>query len=77
MLVNTAGVLINKMGDSTVNWDQARYDEIHDKLIPYLKKCGFKSGEDIVFMRCNGMSVAIFKEHHPGEQVFKDRDANK
>jgi peptide chain release factor subunit 3 len=42
MLVKTAGVrylvvLINKMDDPTVNWDQGRYDEIRDKLTLYLK----------------------------------------
>ncbi|CAF1029022.1 unnamed protein product [Rotaria magnacalcarata] len=74
MLVKTAGVrylvvLINKMDDPTVNWDQARYDEIRDKLTPYLKKCGFKPGEDTVFMPCSGMSGAILKEH-PGEHIL-------
>jgi len=74
MLVKTAGVrylvvLINKMDDPTVNWEQARYDEIKDKLTPYLKKCGFKPGEDTVFMPCSGMSGAFLKEH-PSEQVI-------
>ena len=37
MLVKTAGVrylvvLINKMDDPTVNWDQTRYEEIKEKL---------------------------------------------
>jgi peptide chain release factor subunit 3 len=73
MLVKTAGVrylvvLINKMDDPTVNWDQQRYEEIKDKLTPYLKKCGFKPGEDTVFMPCSGMSGAFLKEH-PGDQV--------
>jgi len=73
MLVKTAGVrylvvLINKMDDPTVNWEQARYDEIRDKLTPYLKKCGFKPGEDTIFMPCSGMSGAFLKEH-PSEDV--------
>jgi len=50
MLVKTADVhyliiRINKMDDSTVNWNQTRYDEICDKLKPYFKKCDFQSGE--------------------------------
>ncbi|CAF3806271.1 unnamed protein product [Rotaria magnacalcarata] len=74
MLVKTAGVrylvvLINKMDDPTVNWDQARYDEIRDKLTPYLKKCGFKPGEDTYFMPCSGMTGALLKEH-PGEKIL-------
>lgn len=74
MLVKTAGVrylvvLINKMDDPTVNWDAARYEEIKEKLSPYLKKCGFKPGEDTIFMPCSGMSGANIKEH-PGEQIL-------
>lgn len=74
MLVKTAGVrylvvLINKMDDPTVGWDQARYEEIKEKLTPYLKKCGFKPGEDTIFMPCSGMSGAMLKEH-PGEQIL-------
>ncbi|CAF1423796.1 unnamed protein product [Adineta ricciae] len=66
MLVKAAGVrrmivLINKMDDSTVNWDQARYNEIKNKLIPYLKKCGFKSDEDITFIPCSGMKGSFLK----------------
>ncbi|CAF1167965.1 unnamed protein product [Adineta ricciae] len=72
MLVKAAGVrhmivLINKMDDSTVNWDRDRYDEIKNKLIPYLKKCGFKSDEDITFIPCSGMKGAFLKKA-PEEQ---------
>ncbi|WAQ95220.1 ERF3A-like protein [Mya arenaria] len=54
MLVKTAGVkklvvVINKMDDPTVQWDEARYNECKDKLIPYLKKCGFNPKTDLVF----------------------------
>lgn len=67
LLVKTAGVrylvvLINKMDDPTVNWDQARYEEIKEKLAPFLKKSGFKPGEDTIFMPCSGMSGAFLKE---------------
>ena len=67
MLVKTAGVkylivLVNKMDDSTVNWDQARYDEIKEKLTPYLKKCGFVPGKDMFFMPCSGYTGAFIKE---------------
>jgi translation elongation factor EF-1alpha len=75
MLVKTAGVrylavLINKIDDPTVNWDQGRYDEIRDKLSPYLKKCGFKPGEDTVFMPCSGMSGAFLKEHSEDQNLL-------
>lgn len=67
MLVKTAGVkylivLINKMDDSTVNWDPDRYNEIKDKLVPYLKKCGFQPGKDTYFMPCSGFTGAFIKE---------------
>lgn len=67
MLVKTAGVkylivLVNKMDDSTVNWDQARYEEIKEKLTPYLKKCGFQMGKDTYFMPCSGYTGAFIKE---------------
>ena len=46
MLAKTLGVkflvvVVNKMDDPTVNWGQARYDEITSKLKPFLKSCGF------------------------------------
>ena len=46
MLAKTAGVkhlviLINKMDDPTVQWDQERYEECKTKLTPFLKKVGF------------------------------------
>ena len=72
MLVKAAGVrnmivLINKMDDPTVNWDRARYDEIKIKLVPYLKRCGFKLDEDTTFIPCSGMKGAFLKKH-PEEQ---------
>ena len=46
MLAKTAGVkhlvvLVNKMDDSTVNWDVGRYNECKDNILPYLKKLGY------------------------------------
>lgn len=67
MLVKTAGVkylivLINKMDDSTVNWDPERYNEIKDKLVPYLRKCGFQPNKDTFFMPCSGFTGAFIKD---------------
>jgi len=55
MLVKTAGVAklvvaINKMDDITVNWDKARYDEIKDKLTPFIKSAGFNPKTDVTFI---------------------------
>ncbi|KAL8564018.1 Eukaryotic peptide chain release factor GTP-binding subunit ERF3A [Nucella lapillus] len=64
MLVKTAGVrhlvvLINKMDDPTVAWDEERYNECKEKLMPYLKKCGFNPKTDIYFMPCSGLTGAF------------------
>ncbi|CAF1479339.1 unnamed protein product, partial [Rotaria sp. Silwood1] len=72
-LIKTVGipylvVLINKMDDPTVNWNQAIYEDIKDKVSSVFKNCGFKPGEDTVFIPCSGMSGAFIKEH-PEEQL--------
>uniref|UniRef100_A0A915L2T3 Tr-type G domain-containing protein n=1 Tax=Romanomermis culicivorax TaxID=13658 RepID=A0A915L2T3_ROMCU len=68
MLVKTAGVrhlivLINKMDDSTVNWDKKRFDEAKDKLLPVLKKVGFVENKDLYFMPCSGFTGPPFIEY--------------
>jgi peptide chain release factor subunit 3 len=55
-------VLINKMDDPTVKWSKERYDECCDKLLPYLKKCGFNPKNEIFFMPCSGLTGAFLKE---------------
>jgi len=55
-------VLVNKMDDSTVSWDEGRYLEIKEKLTPYLKKCGFQPGKDVTFMPCSGYTGAFIKD---------------
>lgn len=67
MLAKTAGVkhlivLINKMDDPTVNWDEERYNECKDKILPYLKKLGFNPQKDLTFMPCSGLSGAGLKD---------------
>ncbi|PRD26922.1 UNVERIFIED_CONTAM: Eukaryotic peptide chain release factor GTP-binding subunit ERF3A [Trichonephila clavipes] len=73
MLAKTAGVkhlviLVNKMDDPTVEWSEERYNECKDKLIPYLKKCGFNPKIDVVFMPCSGLTGAFLKDI-PDESV--------
>jgi len=57
--------LINKMDDPTVEWAEERYNECKDKLLPVLKKAGFKPGKDLYFMPCSGMTGAFLKEPAP------------
>eukprot|EP00794_Sanderia_malayensis_P008984 gene8984-9944_t len=66
MLAKTAGVkhlvvLVNKMDDSTVTWDEGRYKEIESKLGPFLKKSGFRTN-DVTFMPCSGFTGANLKD---------------
>ncbi|KAM7353917.1 eukaryotic translation release factor 3 isoform 2-T2 [Cochliomyia hominivorax] len=70
MLAKTAGVkhlvvLVNKMDDPTVNWDEARYNECKDKILPYLKKLGFNPAKDLTFMPCSGLSGAGLRDPIP------------
>jgi len=71
MLAKTAGVkhlvvLINKMDDPTVLWSEERYVECKEKLIPYLKKCGFNPKTDLMFIPCSGLAGYFLKE--PAEE---------
>jgi len=70
MLVKTAGVkhliiLVNKMDDPTVEWDNGRYEEIQGKLTPYLKKIGFNPKNDISYIPCSGLHGTFLKERPP------------
>uniref|UniRef100_A0A0X3NR54 Eukaryotic peptide chain release factor GTP-binding subunit ERF3A n=2 Tax=Schistocephalus solidus TaxID=70667 RepID=A0A0X3NR54_SCHSO len=70
MLVKTAGVkhlivLINKMDDSTVGWDERRYNECKNKLSPFLKKLGFNTKSDVFFMPCSGFTGAFLRDPAP------------
>ncbi|XP_072931991.1 eukaryotic peptide chain release factor GTP-binding subunit ERF3A isoform X3 [Epargyreus clarus] len=61
MLAKTAGVkhlvaLVNKMDDPTVNWDEKRYNECRDKILPYLKKLGFNTAKDLSFLPVSGQT---------------------
>ncbi|KAJ9063631.1 translation termination factor GTPase eRF3 [Entomophthora muscae] len=67
VLAKTAGVnklfiAINKMDDPTVNWDKERYDEIVDKLTPFLKGTGFNPKTDLVFLPVSGYTGANLKD---------------
>jgi len=70
MLAKTAGVrhltvLINKMDDSTVEWDEERFKECRDKLLPFLKKsCGFKDKE-LFFIPASSLTGAFIKDQAP------------
>ncbi|KAF7313307.1 Eukaryotic polypeptide chain release factor 3 [Mycena chlorophos] len=67
MLVKTAGVskliiVINKMDDSTVNWEKARYEEIRDKLIPFVRGSGFNPKTDVTFIPVSAYTGVNLKD---------------
>ena len=62
MLVKTAGVkhlviLINKMDDPTVKWEQKRYDYCKDQLTPYLKVSIINLFSDLNYCSIYGLKV--------------------
>ncbi|QRV76157.1 Elongation factor Tu GTP binding domain [Ceratobasidium sp. AG-Ba] len=70
MLVKTTGVtkvvvVVNKMDESTVEWSQARYDEIVGKLTPFLKGSGFNPKTDVNFIPVSAYTGANLKEKVP------------
>jgi peptide chain release factor subunit 3 len=67
LLIKTAGVkylvvAINKMDDPTVDWSEERYDEIIDKLTPFIKKSGFNTKKDVHFMPISGLTGLFIKD---------------
>ncbi|KAG9104742.1 translation termination factor GTPase eRF3 [Ceratobasidium sp. 370] len=67
MLVKTAGVtkvvvVINKMDEPTVEWSVERYNEIKDKLTPFLRASGFNPKTDVNFVPVSAYTGANLKE---------------
>ena len=67
MLVKTAGisklvVVINKMDEPTVKWDKGRYDEIKDKLTPFIKASGYNPKTDVTFIPVSAFTGDNLKE---------------
>jgi peptide chain release factor subunit 3 len=66
-LVKTAGVnkivvVINKMDDSTVKWEKARYEEIKEKLMPFLRGASFNLKTDVSWVPVSAYTGANLKE---------------
>ena len=67
MLVKTVGVskvvvAVNKMDDATVEWSETRYNEIRDKLIPFIKGAGFNPKTDVTFIPLSAYTGVNLKE---------------
>ena len=69
MLAKTVGVskvivVINKMDDSTVEWAESRFNEIKDKLVPFIKASGFNP-RDVTFIPISAYTGANLKDPIP------------
>lgn len=75
MLAFTLGVkqiiiAINKMDDKTVNWNQARYEEIKKEMGDYLKKVGYNP-EKVPFIPLSGFNGDNMLEKSPNLPWWK------
>jgi len=67
MLVKTAGVnkvvvVVNKMDDPTVKWEKARYEEIKEKLTPFVRGAGFNIKTDVSWLPVSAYTGANLKD---------------
>eukprot|EP01088_Endostelium_zonatum_P018424 TRINITY_DN5911_c0_g1_i1.p1 TRINITY_DN5911_c0_g1~~TRINITY_DN5911_c0_g1_i1.p1 ORF type:complete len:554 (-),score=169.00 TRINITY_DN5911_c0_g1_i1:181-1842(-) len=54
--VNTLIVLVNKMDEKSVGWDnKARWDEIQSKLNPFLRSTGFNIAKQVIYVPVSGL----------------------
>ncbi|KAF8320725.1 hypothetical protein DL93DRAFT_2073376 [Clavulina sp. PMI_390] len=74
MLVKTAGVtkvvvVINKMDDPTVGWEEERFKEIKDKLTPFIKSAGFNTKTDVIWIPISAYTGVNVKDRATKAQV--------
>jgi len=67
MLVKTAGVnkvvvVVNKMDDPTVKWEKTRYEEIKEKLTPFVRGAGFNIKTDVSWLPVSAYTGANLKD---------------
>ena len=56
-------VIINKMDESSVGWNKGRFDEIKDKLSPFLQKaCGYDLEKNVRWVPISGLFGVNIKE---------------
>eukprot|EP01083_Nonionella_stella_P020600 57126_1 len=72
MLAKTLGIsklviAINKMDEETVQWSKERYDEIIDKLVPFLKTCGYNTKKGVIHIPISGLTGIGLKDRVPLE----------
>ena len=60
-------VVVNKMDDSSVEWEKERFDEIKTKVTPFLKQCGYKVDTDVTYVPISGLTGKNMKEKVPSD----------
>merc|ERR1740130_493272 len=65
-------ICINKMDDDSVGWEQERYDEIVNKMSPFLKTNGFKE-EQVIFLPISGLKGDNIKERKSTPKWFEGK----
>jgi len=48
-------IIINKMDDPSVKWSKARYDDIQERLYPFLTECGYNIETDVIMIPISGL----------------------
>ena len=67
LLVKTAGVsrlvvAINKMDDPTVQWSKARFEEIKEKMTPFIRQAGFSVKSSVSFIPVSAYTGVNLKD---------------
>ncbi|ORM41433.1 Eukaryotic peptide chain release factor GTP-binding subunit ERF3B [Babesia sp. Xinjiang] len=80
LLAKTLGVThlivaVNKMDDHTCGWSETRYNEIVQKLRPFLKTCGFVEGRNLNFVPISGLNGQNIM-HHISDKSYKGYSPN-
>ncbi|AMD19015.1 HBR114Wp [Eremothecium sinecaudum] len=60
--VNKMVVVVNKMDDPTVNWDQERFKQCVNNVSNFLKAIGYNVKDDVMFMPVSGYTGAGLKD---------------
>jgi elongation factor 1-alpha len=63
-------VAVNKMDERTVNWSQARFDEIVQETSSFVKKIGY-SPEKVTFLPISGFEGANMLDRSPNLPWYK------
>ena len=66
--VNQLIVVVNKMDEESVKWNEERYNEIKTKLTPFLKSCGYDVEKCVHWIPLSGLN---------GDNLVKEIDSHK